>query len=184
MTIDEQHDDLELILLYKKTGEADYVGKLYTRYTALVYGVCLKYLKDRDDSKDAVMQIFEKLLKSLLDHEVSNFKSWLYTSAKNHCLMHLRSRKGKKSVDVSSAFMENSLIMHLDEEPELELHLGKLEKCMEELVQEQRQCVHLFFLDEKCYKEIVEVTHLEMNQVKSYIQNGKRNLKICMERSE
>jgi RNA polymerase sigma-70 factor (ECF subfamily) len=59
-----------------------------------------------------------------------------------------------------------------------------LEKCIETLGDEQKQCVKLFYLQEKCYKEITESTGFDMNKVKSYIQNGKRNLKICMEKNE
>jgi RNA polymerase sigma-70 factor (ECF subfamily) len=87
--------DLELLAQYKLTGDVNWAGVLYTRYTSLVYGVCLKYLKDREASKDAVMQLFEKLTVSLLDHEVQHFKSWLYVTARNHCLMQLRAKKGK-----------------------------------------------------------------------------------------
>jgi RNA polymerase sigma factor (sigma-70 family) len=176
-------DELELIQLYKRTGNSAYVGQLYTQYTSLVYGVCLTYLKDRDDSKDAVMHIFEKLLKSLLDHEIVNFKSWLYTTTKNHCLMALRSKKGKTTIELPKEVMENGAVMNLEEEGEMEDNLNKLEKCIEELTNDQKQCVKLFFLEETCYKDIVTLTGFDMNQVKSYIQNGKRNIKICMERN-
>ncbi len=183
MKILSSHDDLALIQLYKESGDKAYVGELYTRYTALVYGVCLKYLKNRDESKDAVMQIFEKLLKSLLGHEIENFKSWLYATARNHCLMELRSQKGKTNVDITQRVMENDFVLHLEEESDVEVDLRKLDKCIDELVVDQKQCVRLFFLEERCYKEISELTRLDLNKVKSHIQNGKRNLKLCMERN-
>src|SRR5271163_4687986 len=87
--------DYEIIQIYKKTGDLALIGELYTRYTALVYGVCTKYLKDRDEAKDASMQVFEKLIDTLKNHEIDNFKSWLYVSARNHCLMQIRNKKGK-----------------------------------------------------------------------------------------
>src|SRR6266566_90811 len=99
--------DGELILLYKKTRNLSLIGELYTRYTALVYGVCLKYLKDRDEAKDASMQLFEKLIDALKTHEVENFKGWLYVSTRNHCLMHIRSKKGKFKDEISVSDMEN-----------------------------------------------------------------------------
>jgi RNA polymerase sigma factor (sigma-70 family) len=178
------HTDTELLALYKKSGDLVHLGNLYSRYTSLVYGVCLKYLKNRDDAKDAVMQLFEKLTSTLHNHEVENFKSWLYVTARNHCLMHLRSQKGKRTQEISPQLMENDLLLHLEEEPEMEQNLSKLENCIAKLMIDQQQCVRLFYLDEKCYKEIVEMTGFDMNQVKSYIQNGKRNLKICMERND
>lgn len=176
--------DQELILYYKESGEKKAVGELYKRYASLVYGACLKYLKERDAAKDAVMQLFEKLFSTLLTHDVTHFKSWLYVSARNHCLMQLRSRKGKNTEEISPFFMENGSMEHPEEAHELEGNLSKLEKCMETLNTEQKKCVQMFFLQEKCYQEVSEQTGYDMGKVKSYIQNGKRNLKICMERND
>lgn len=175
--------DLELIAQYKLSGENNWVGVLYSRYTSLVYGVCLKYLKDREESKDAVMQLFEKLLTTLKEHEIEHFKSWLYVTARNHCLMKLRSQKGKYMEEISPFLMETSAEAHLEGD-EMESNLGKLENCIEKLGNEQKVCVKMFFLQEKCYKDITVLTGYELIKVKSFIQNGKRNLKICMERND
>lgn len=175
--------DSELLAQYKATGEGNWLGVLYTRYSSLVYGVCLKYLKDRDDAKDAVMQLYEKLTDTLKTHEVQHFKSWLYVTARNHCLMQLRSKKGKFTEEISSAVMETAPDVHLEDGVELESNLGKLEQCIEKLNPEQKICVRLFFLEEKCYKDITTLTGFDLNKVKSFIQNGKRNLKICMEQN-
>ena len=175
--------DAELIASYKRSGDLAILGELYQRYMPLVFGACLKYLKNRDESRDAVMQIFEKLVQTLKDHDVTHFKSWLYVLSRNHCLMQLRAQKGKNFEEISPGLMEKGLSQHLENEPPLEDNLNKLEKCMETLGSEQKQCVKLFFLQEKCYKEITEQTGYDLNQVKSYIQNGKRNLKLCMERN-
>lgn len=174
--------DNELIDLYKQSGDTAFVGVLFNRYMTAVYGVCLKYLKDRDVSKDAVMQIFEKLIDSLKEHEIVYFKSWLYTTAKNHCLMAIRSQKGRNFQEFSPDIMENGSLLHPEDEPEMESNLVKLEKCIEHLAAEQKHCVTLFYLQHKCYREIVEITGFDDNKVKSYIQNGKRNLKLCMEK--
>lgn len=173
--------DTELILTYKDSQHKALVGELYKRYTSLVYGVCYKYLKDRELARDATMQLFEKLLTTLLTHEVSQFKSWLYVSARNHCLMQLRGVKNKRHIELSPQLMENESDTHLIEEEELEGNLSKLEKCIETLNREQKQCVKLFFLQERCYQEVSASTGYDLLKVKSYIQNGKRNLKICME---
>jgi RNA polymerase sigma factor (sigma-70 family) len=180
-TFDES--DIELIKRYKESGDLGLVGSLYERYTSLVYGVCLKYLKDRDESKDAVMQIFEKLITTLKEHEVTHFKSWLYVTSRNHCLMALRAGKGKNFEEISPFLMENTAFLNQEEEHEMEANLTKLEKCIEKLDSEQKQCVRLFYLQQKCYKDISTLTGMDFNSVKSYIQNGKRNLKICMERN-
>lgn len=175
--------DTELIAQYKRTGESEWLGVLYTRYTGMVYGVCLKYLKDRDDAKDAVMQLYEKLSEALKTHEVQHFKSWLYVTARNQCLMQLRSKKGKIKEEISPFLMETASEMHPEDGAEVEADLGKLEACIEKLNPEQKICVRLFYLEEKCYKDIAQLTGYDLNQVKSFIQNGKRNLKICMEQN-
>ena len=179
----KQLGDPELILRYKESGDLAVVGELYNRYMSLVFGVCLKYLKDREESKDAVMQIFEKLVSSLREHDVANFKSWLYATSRNHCLMQLRARKGKVFEEITAAFMESGTQMHLEDGSEMESNLSKLENCIEQLVEEQKSCIRLFYIQQKCYKEIVAITGFDDNKVKSYIQNGKRNLKICMDQN-
>ncbi|HEX5171171.1 MAG TPA: sigma-70 family RNA polymerase sigma factor [Cyclobacteriaceae bacterium] len=175
--------DIELVELYRKSGGMEVLGALFQRYTAMLFGVCMKYLKDREASKDAVMQLFEKLTTALHEYEITHFKSWLYVTARNHCLMEIRSRKGKNFEDIETAVMESDGQMHPEDSLELETNLGKLEKCIEELIQEQKHCVQLFYLQQRCYQEISDLTGYNYNQVKSYIQNGKRNLKICIERN-
>lgn len=176
-------DDTSLIRRYKATEELEYLSALYQRYMTLVYGVCLKYF-DESSAQDAVMQIFEELIGKVKQHEVQNFKSWLHVLARNHCLMKLRSMKTKQGLEVpmiEETFMETGENAHHDGEYRLEDHLQSMEKCLEHLPTEQKQSVQLFYLEEKSYREVAELTGYEMNKVKSYIQNGKRNLKICME---
>jgi len=176
--------DNEIIERYRKSGDISLIGSLFTRHTSLVYGVCMKYFKDRETSKDAVMQVFEKLITSLKNHEVENFKAWLYVTTRNYCLMELRHKKGKFMEEISPILMENELLLHQEVDDEREQDLKKMEDCINKLIDGQQQCVRLFYLEEKCYKEICSMTGFDMNQVKSFIQNGKRNLKICMETSE
>ena len=176
--------DIELIAQYKQTGNNRYVGELFKRYSHLIFGVCMKYLKDSDNSKDAVMQIFEKLLTDLQKHNITNFKSWLYSVAKNHCLMYLRNNKVQ--ISYQDAIKNNNVVMemenslHLTNENNKEIDLNNLEKAIEELNSNQKQCIELFYLKEKCYLEVSEITGYSMNEVKSHIQNGKRNLKIIL----
>jgi RNA polymerase sigma-70 factor (ECF subfamily) len=175
--------DEELLSLYKRDEDLKVLGVLYDRYMSMVYGVAMKYLRHREESRDAVMQIFEKLVETLKSHEVQHFKSWLYVTARNYCLMQLRSSKNRHFKEIDEHFMESEAPVHLEDEPEIEMNISKLEKCMEELGAEQKRCVQLFYLNQKCYRDITEITGYDDNKVKSYIQNGKRNLKICMERN-
>jgi len=184
------HTDLELISLYKESGDNVYIGELFKRYTHLVFGVCMKYLKDEDESKDAVMMIFEKLPADLKKHEVNQFKGWLHTVARNHCLMELRAKSARheKEVEMAKDFgsiMESGYDLHLDGEADKEKELSNLESAVKELKEEQKICIELFYLQEKSYQEVAEMTGFDMNKVKSAIQNGKRNLKILLtERNE
>ncbi|MBK6266919.1 sigma-70 family RNA polymerase sigma factor [Marivirga sp. S37H4] len=150
----------------------------------LVYGVCLKYFKDREQSQDAVMAIFEELIIKLPKFEIENFKSWLYVLSKNHCLMELRKQKRSLTDHLESSsynHMENVQFVHHDDEALTEENLDRLNDCIAQLKIEQKQCIELFYLEKKSYQEIVETTAFDLKKVKSYIQNGKRNLKQCME---
>ena len=177
----KNNSDLELVTLFKESGNNSYFGELFKRYSHLVFGVCMKYLKDEDDSKDAVMQIFEKLPEDLKRHEITNFKGWLHSVAKNHCLMELRTKAARHEKDNElvkdfEIFMEYDSELHLEKEQEL----VNLEEAIKKLKEEQKVCIELFYLQEKSYLEVVKVTGYDMNKVKSCIQNGKRNLKILM----
>ncbi len=176
--------DKELVALYKETGDMAVLGELYQRYMELVYGVCLKYFKEPETAKDGVMQIFEDLVPKLKKHEVDNFKGWLHQVAKNHCLMQLRTPKNMKTVEFKSEFVQSEENVHLNGVLEKEENFKKMEHCLGTLVNEQREAVKLFYLEGKCYNEIVEMTGHEWNQVRSLIQNGRRNLKNCMENVE
>jgi RNA polymerase sigma-70 factor (ECF subfamily) len=175
--------DAELVIQYKQTDDLQQLGVLYQRYMDLIYGVCLKYLKEPEDAKDCVLNIFEELVTKLQKHEVENFKSWLYQLAKNHCLMRLRSAKKLQNVKIDPALMQSDEDLHLSGALEKEENLLQLEKCMEQLMDEQRTTIELFYMQGKCYNEIAEETGLEWNKVRSFIQNGRRNLKLCMEKN-
>jgi len=174
--------DTDLVLAYRQTEDLKVLGELYQRYMELVYGVCLKYLKDSELAQDAVMQIFEELVSKLKKHEVENFRGWLHQVAKNYCLMQLRTPKNVKTVALPPLLMQNEEDVHLNGVMEKEENFQKLEKCIASLSDEQRTMIKLFYLDGKCYNEIVELTGLGWNHVRSSIQNGRRNLKLCMEK--
>lgn len=178
--------DAELLAQYKENEQSAYIGELFERYTHLVYAVSMKYLKNEEDSRDASMQIFEKLFEDIKKHEIANFKGWLGMVTKNYCLMQLRSAKGRvhrevkefEETDGGIVQMDHSL--HLNGEESKENQLNRLEYCITQLKDEQKVCIELFYIHQKCYQEITESTKYDLKKVKSYIQNGKRNLKICM----
>jgi RNA polymerase sigma factor (sigma-70 family) len=174
--------DEELLAKYQQDGDLQVLGDLYQRYMELVYGVCLKYFKDEEAAKDAVIMIYEELVTKLKKYEISNFKSWLYQLAKNHCLMKLRSDKKFVKSDVDVSLMQNEEELHLNGVMEKEEHFKHLYFCLENLVPEQKIAVELFYLQGKCYNEISESTGIEWNKVRSFIQNGRRNLKLCMDK--
>ena len=176
--------DAELVRLYKQTHDLKVLGDLFQRYMDLLYGVCLKYFKDTEVAKDAVLSIFEELVVKLQKHEVENFKAWIYQVAINHCLMQLRKEKKFTKAVIDPKVMQNEEIVHLNGELEKEENFKQLDFCLGQLNQDQRQVLELFYLQNKCYKEIVEQTGLEWNAVRSFIQNGKRNLKICMDQQK
>lgn len=174
--------DDELVASYQQSGDMQVLADLYQRYMELIYGVCLKYFKDEETAKDAVIMIYEELIVKLRKYEVNNFKSWLYQLAKNHCLMKLRSDKKFMKADVDVSLMQNEEELHLNGVMEKEEHFKHLYFCLENLVPEQKQVVELFYLQGKCYNEISGTTGIEWSKVRSFIQNGRRNLKICMDK--
>ncbi len=182
-TITQPKPDSDAVLLarYSETGDLAVLGDLFQRHSEMVYYVCYRYLQDAEDSKDAVMQIFEELTVKVNKQEIREFGSWLYVLSRNHCLMRLRAQKNKQHISIEE-FVEFPANLHQDSDPEeKERELSALEACVEKLPEKQKRSIDLFFLQEKCYKEVAEITGYGMKEVKSYIQNGKRNLKICME---
>jgi len=179
--------DEELLRRFQNSGQLDPLGELYSRYMHLVYGVALKYLNNREEAQDAVMQIFEKLISDLPGQEVRNFKSWLYVISKNYCLMQIRSRKSAdgrlEGYKIEQEFMESEQALHPIDKEEHSLEEA-LKECIEQLKAEQKQCIELFYYQKQCYQEIAEELGMNEKKVKSYLQNGKRNLKICLDKKD
>lgn len=188
MLVGKSHTDAsdeQLVSAYQRHADPALLAELFSRYATMVFGVCVKYLKDREAAKDMVMHVFERLPSRLVRNEVSFFRGWLYATVKNECLMYLRAnQRESKHRQIFFGGMENEVVWHLNGEPQPDDDLEKLKYCIEQLVAVQRTCVELFFLESKSYQEIVTLTEFDLKQVKSYIQNGRRNLKLCIQQRE
>jgi RNA polymerase sigma-70 factor (ECF subfamily) len=181
----QQNNDIsdnELLENFYRDHNNEWLGILLPRYTLLLLGVCMKYLKNEEDAKDCVQQIFLKIINELHKYKVEYFKSWIYMIAKNHCLMKLRN-KGKLSTEL------NEHLISVQDETEEKISyvekdvlLARMMEAIEKLNEEQKQCVSLFYLHKKSYSQVADITGFTIMQVKSYIQNGKRNLKMMMEK--
>lgn len=177
---------------YRHTGELAILGKLYEPHMEMVFAIAMKYFKDEEEAKDTVMQLFEELIPKLRQYEVENFKAWLGMVTRNYCLMELRKKpveisnfnptENDEDENTSNNFMEIFTSEHHTDSLDTEQNLTKLEDCVKTLNLEQKQSVELFFMQEKTYQEVAQLTGFEINKVKSYLQNGKRNLKSCMEK--
>ena len=177
----EELTDHDLLLRYKKNGKLLPLAQLYKRYTSLIYGVCLKYLKNNQDAEDAYMNVFEKLVKKVGQHDIKNFKSWLHVVVKNHCLEILRQQKKILTVSYDQDLMQNEPFVHPFEESPTEESEQQLNKCLQQLEMQQLECIKLFYYQDKSYKEIAETKNQALGKIRSFIQNGRRNLKICIE---
>lgn len=180
--------DAELILRYKETGDAAFVGELFERYSALIYAITRKYFDDREVSKDAAMEVFEYLLTELKKYEIQQFKHWLGRATRNFCLMRIRKDTSRSNhleefKKNEAMVMEDAQLPHLDPVDAKEASLQNLESALQGLREEQKICIELFFLQDKSYQDVADLTGFTLNQVKSHIQNGKRNLKIQLESS-
>lgn len=174
--------DQGLLEHYYKDHNNEWLGILLQRYTMLLLGVCMKYLKNEEEAKDGVQQVFLKVIGEVGKYKIDYFKSWVYMVAKNHCLMKLRD-KGKITTEINERIIatpdESDEINGLAEKEVLLTHMAS---ALQQLNPEQQQCVTLFYLEKKSYQEVSEATGYSLLQVKSHIQNGKRNLKIMLER--
>ena len=181
----ETHKDLtdeELVHRYRNSHETTYVGELYQRYTHLVFGVCMKYLHNETEAEDLTMQIFEKLISDLKKHHITSFKPWLHMVVKNHCMMYFRKESSENKKEAKLKFelgnvVEKEEIDHLQEAEDKRFVHQYLKEGIDELKDEQRTCVELFYLKECSYTQISSMTGFTLNEVKSHLQNGKRNLK-------
>ena len=175
-------DDKELLQRFYNDANNEWLGILLQRYTMLLFGVCMKYLKNEEEAKDAVQQVFLKVINELQKYKVEYIKSWLYMVAKNHCLMKLRD-KGKSTYEINEQVLaaphDSRDIKELEEKDKT---LDKLAIALKELNNEQQLCVTLFYLEKKSYQQVADHTGYSLMQVKSHIQNGKRNLKLQLER--
>lgn len=178
-----QLTDQELLEQYRSSEDLEYLGVLYERYVELVYGVCLKYLQEQQKAEDAVMAIFEELVDKVKKHEVEKFRPWLHVLTRNHCLMHLRKEKRNLTVSYEPGLMQSVDSRHhsIELEDRENGELKNLADCMGKLPDQQKECIKLFYYDNKSYKEIAAMKELAVGKIRSYIQNGRRNLRICME---
>jgi RNA polymerase sigma-70 factor (ECF subfamily) len=172
--------DKDLLDKYQETGDQEVLSTLYERYLELVYGLCLKYLKDEASGKDAVMEIFVVLVSKLKSHPVDQFKSWLYVVVKNHCLQILRKQKQHLKVIGPADDMYSDDFLHHDIAFDFVDDHADLYSCLKDLPDGQRSSIEWFYLEKKSYEEIAVKLNVSRDQVRSFIQNGRRNLKNCM----
>lgn len=176
--------DAELLQLHAESEHNEYLGVLYNRYTPLIYGVCLKYLRNTDDAADVVMAIFEQLVERVSRYQIGEFRTWIYSVTKNHCIQILRKGSQEISSDSDLGVVETDTVTHLLSGGTDEERYQALEACMAKLPGPQRKCIELFFFKKKSYADIAMETRYPQKSVKSHIQNGKRNLRICIEKHE
>ena len=172
--------DEEIIESYRHEANPELLAILFERYSHLVFAVSMNYLKNEEESKDAVLAIFEKLASDLQHYHIRKFSAWLHAVTRNYCLKEEKIKKTKIRLSGEDKIMADEPENEKDDSTEV--HLTYLPEALKNLNTEQRTCIHLFFLEEKSYREISELTGYDYNQVKTFIQNGKRNLKIYLEK--
>jgi len=173
--------DEDIISLYKEKLWTSCIDELYQRYAHMVFGVCLKYVKQIENAEDLTLTLFASLSEKLVQHQVQNFKSWLYVSARNSSLMFLRANKINLELKDEHLLYDDS-DQRLDDKLEHDELIESLIEVFEELKDEQRICIQLFYLQKKSYEEVANMTHYSLKEVKSHLQNGRRNLKLLLEK--
>jgi RNA polymerase sigma-70 factor (ECF subfamily) len=179
----KQLEDQGVLDLFRSKGDMRCIDELYRRYGHLVYGVCLKYMKQTDLAKDMLFVVFEKLVVEIPKNQIDHFPAWLHTVTRNQCLSELRKHQKLEVHFSEMSHVQAPMLEEQDEKEALELRLEEMEKALEQLTGAQRDCVKFFYLENKSYKEIATETGYSLNEVKSHIQNGKRNMKLMLERT-
>lgn len=184
-TKDDATDDAVLLSRFKEKGDKLALAHLFDRYLELIYGLCIQYLGTATLAEDAVMSIYAELQEKVPQHDIRNFKNWLFTFVRNHCLMHLRKHKKQQIQSFDPAFMQSDENWHLIDEPREENERqSALNFCLEQLSTQQKECVNLFYYEGHSYKEIAALKQEKVGTIRSFIQNGRRNLKNCIEQQE
>ncbi|HMP29855.1 MAG TPA: sigma-70 family RNA polymerase sigma factor [Saprospiraceae bacterium] len=179
-----EYTDEELIIAFQSNHDGHYIGELFHRYTDLIFGLCLKYLQNTHDSEDASYEIFETLIVKLKTNNVTHFKSWLYRVASNHCIDKIRKKKKNIIITLDDKDDKISDILDYSDTHEKEALLAKIDYCLSTLNEDQKMCIDLFYFQEKSYQYIAESMNISWSATRSYIQNGKRNLKNCMDKND
>lgn len=169
--------------LYRKTKDQDIIAQLYTSYIPLIFGLCMKYYKNEENSKDAVISIYELVQEKLKTQQIHHFHSWIYVVSKNYILQQLRKHNQDLLKEKHAHSMYYELLMHPDTKMKDELIFSRLEQCMDQLIGLQARCIDRFYFDKFSYAEIAKELGLTWDAVRSHIQNGRRNLKKCMEKN-
>ena len=181
----EYNSDEELLKHYKQSGNKELFADLFKKHVSVVYGTCLFYLQDKDEAQDATMQLFEKLMLDINNREIDNFKGWLSFVVRNHCISLIRKNKSQTK-NIKSYYEFEYESPNYEEEEKInavsdDILLENMKECLPKLKENQRICVELFYLKNKSYQDIANETNFSLNEIKSYIQNGKRNLKLLLE---
>lgn len=181
----EYNSDEELLKHYKQTGDKEIFADLFKKHVSVVYGSCLFYLQDKDEAQDATMQLFEKLMLDVNNREIENFKGWLSFVVRNHCISIIRKNKSQTK-NIKSYYEFEYEAPNSDTEEKInsvsdDVLLENMQLCLPKLKENQRICIELFYLKNKSYHDIANETAFTLNEIKSYIQNGKRNLKLLLE---
>ncbi len=177
-----QLDDMTLIRRYQKDNDVEALSHLFIRYKTMVYGVCLKYLKNSSEAEDATMELYQVLLRRIKNKNIDQFRTWFYVLVKNHCFEELRSHSRKREKQENADIVYSQNIYHPNSKGK-EDELIRMHACLEKLKVDQRESVRLFYLEQKTYEEVGKLLNLEWKKVRSHIQNGRRNLKICMDKN-
>ena len=182
----EQSDD-ELLSRYRSTKDQKWITQLFGRYVQLIYGVCLRYTPDVREAEDFTMEIYQKVSDKALTHQIKAFKSWVYVVSKHHCLEQIRKVTGRRIESFDPDFMQLRAELHpmddMTDKLALEDKYDRMEYCLKQLNELQKKSIDLFYYQNKSYSEIAKIIEDEVSQVRSYLQNGRRNIKKCVERN-
>ncbi|MFQ5674351.1 MAG: RNA polymerase sigma factor [bacterium] len=174
--------DNATIRSYLETRDVRYLGRLYEAYKKTIFWHCLKMVGNEEDAKDLASETFIRTFDRIEDFKLgAPFCPWLMRIATNLCIDHLRKKNRYKFYKFDET--HSAVAIQNESEPKQPMISGEriIEK-LKKLKPLQKRCFCLFYIHNLTYKQIAELTGYPLGKVRSYIQNGKRNFKLLMEK--
>ncbi|MEL6655687.1 MAG: sigma-70 family RNA polymerase sigma factor [Bacteroidota bacterium] len=178
----DQKSDEELVRQFQQSGDRFLLGLLLRRYSQSILGTCHYYLRQPQDAEDAAMEVCELIVRQLQKpKEIKRFKDWVFIIARNYCFRKLKDNKRltELSTEWEKDFLNSDVQYELGDTlyVQEEALYARVDAEIQQLNEQQRLCLTAFYWQGEKYKDIAARYGMTTDEVRSAIQNGRRNLR-------